>query len=229
MILETASLQGILWWTRKDGGLKRISELNLSYMALQYPLLFLYGEDGFHEKIPYHTNRGTQKTKRGYVSMKEYYAYVIQLRKCQAELPPPTTDPEGYKVVTEFILRGPCGKGAACTVEGKYSKKFPKPFYSETNLDEDGSNATKYLFKYLNKGPDRATFVILENVQKPSHGEPEKVVAIDEIKNYSNCRYLASYEAVWRLFSFDIHYSYPSVMKLNFHLEDQQAITLRDS
>ncbi|GJS42019.1 ATP-dependent DNA helicase PIF1-like protein [Tanacetum coccineum] len=67
----------------KDGGLKRISELHLSYMALQYPLLFPYGEDGFHENIPYHTNRGTRKTKRGYISMKEYYAYIIQLPKCQ--------------------------------------------------------------------------------------------------------------------------------------------------
>ncbi|GKD42152.1 hypothetical protein Tco_1266797, partial [Tanacetum coccineum] len=45
----------------KDGGLKRISELHPSYMALQYPLLFPYGEYGFHEKIPYHTNRGTRK------------------------------------------------------------------------------------------------------------------------------------------------------------------------
>ncbi|GKB47267.1 hypothetical protein Tco_0898020, partial [Tanacetum coccineum] len=37
-------------------GPKRISELHPSYMALQYPLLFPYGEDGYHEKIPYHTN-----------------------------------------------------------------------------------------------------------------------------------------------------------------------------
>ncbi|GJV04455.1 helicase [Tanacetum coccineum] len=300
----------------KDGGLKRILELHPSYMALQYPLLFPYGEDGFHEKIPYHTNRGTRKTKRGYVSMKEYYAYVIQQRngqgntllsgghlyhqylvdaytaieeqrlqwtrnnqdtlwealyhnlndaftrgdtnaeglgkrivlprtftrgprymmqnyqdamalcrayrnpdlfitftsnpkwpeigemmafipgqkpyerpkvgtrvfklklthlldvvyviefqkrglphahillwlkeewKCKtpnqvddiisADLPSLTTDPEGYKVVTEFMLHGSYGKGDACTVEGKCSKTFPKPFYSETNLEEDG-------------------------------------------------------------------------------------------
>nr|GEY02623.1 uncharacterized protein [Tanacetum cinerariifolium] len=36
---------------------KRISELHPSYMALQYPLLFPYGEDGYHEKILYHTNK----------------------------------------------------------------------------------------------------------------------------------------------------------------------------
>ncbi|GKD76660.1 hypothetical protein Tco_1339281 [Tanacetum coccineum] len=34
-------------------------------MALQYPLLFPYGEDRFHEKIPYHRNTGEQKIKRG--------------------------------------------------------------------------------------------------------------------------------------------------------------------
>ncbi|KAL6578789.1 hypothetical protein OROMI_009005 [Orobanche minor] len=38
----------------KDMGPQRISELHPSYMALQYPLLFPYGEDGFHDKIPYH-------------------------------------------------------------------------------------------------------------------------------------------------------------------------------
>ncbi|GJQ99673.1 ATP-dependent DNA helicase PIF1-like protein [Tanacetum coccineum] len=39
----------------------------------------------------------------------------------------------------------------------------------------------------------------------------------------------AACDAVWHLFSFDIHYSYPSVMKLNFHLPDQNAITLHGS
>ncbi|GJV84079.1 hypothetical protein Tco_1523977 [Tanacetum coccineum] len=94
---------------------------------------------------------------------------------------------------------------------------------------DNKSKAIKYVFKYLNKGPDCATFVIQDNVQKVAHGQPEKVVAVDEIKNYLNCRYLAPCVAVWRLFSFDIHYSYSSVMELNFHLEDQHEITLRDS
>nr|GEX32562.1 hypothetical protein CTI12_AA123990 [Tanacetum cinerariifolium] len=67
----------------KDRGPIRISELHPSYMALQYPLLFSYGEDGFYEKIPYDTNKGTRKTNRGYVSMKQYYAYVIQQRNHQ--------------------------------------------------------------------------------------------------------------------------------------------------
>ncbi|KAL6585637.1 hypothetical protein OROMI_002281 [Orobanche minor] len=316
----------------KDTGPQRISELHPVYMALQYPLLFPYGEDGFHEKILYHNNTGSRKTTCGFVTMKEYYSYMIQQRnnqgntlirggrlfqqylvdaytaieeqrlkwtrnnqetlrvdlyhnvydavtrgdtdvaaigkrillpssftgsprymmqnyqdamalcraygnpylfitftsnpkwpeiaamlayvpvqkphdrpevgtrvfkmklnellddltkkhifgeccvvvyviefqkcglphahillwleehaKCKtpseiddiisAEIPSPTHDPDGYRVVTEYMLHGPCGtkaKHAPCNVEGKCSKHFPKSFYAETTLDEDG-------------------------------------------------------------------------------------------
>ncbi|GJR23564.1 ATP-dependent DNA helicase PIF1 [Tanacetum coccineum] len=414
----------------KDNGPKRMSKLHPSYMALQYPLLFPYGEDGFHDKIPYHSNTGGRKTKWGYVTMKEYYNYIIQqhpnesstllrggrlfqqylvdayttieeqrlnwtrnnqdtLRnyqdamalcrtyenpdlfitftsnpkwpeiskmlayflgqeshdrpeigtrifkikltellddltkkhvfgesrgvvyviefqkrglphahillwleehcKCMTpsdiddiisvELPSPTDDPDAYKIVTDYMLHGPCGKdarNAACTTDGKCSKHFPKQFLAKTFLDEEGyphyrrrdnkvtfkkgkftydnkhvvprnryvllkykahinvewwnrSKAINYLFKYLNKGLDRATIVIKENVKNGTTVASEKVLEVDEIKNYLNCRFLAPCESVWRLFSFDIHYSYPTVMQLSFHLPNQNEITLRDS
>ncbi|GJU41850.1 ATP-dependent DNA helicase PIF1-like protein [Tanacetum coccineum] len=57
------------------------------------------------------------------------------------ELPSPTDDPAGYKVVTEYMLHGPCGKDArytACKNDGKCSKHFPKSFLAETFLDEEG-------------------------------------------------------------------------------------------
>ncbi|GJX85288.1 uncharacterized protein Tco_0336062 [Tanacetum coccineum] len=195
------------------------------------------------------------------------------------ELPSLTYDLAAYKVVTEYMLHGPCGKDAryaTCTTDGKCSKHFPKPFLAETFLDEEGyphyrqrdnkvtikkgkftydnkhvvphnrylllkynahinvewcnrSKAIKYLFKYLNKGPDRATIVIQENVKNGNTLTTEHVSEVDEIKNYLNCRFLAPCEAVWHLFSFDIHYSYPTVMQLSFHLPNQNAITLRDS
>ncbi|GKB61559.1 hypothetical protein Tco_0917745 [Tanacetum coccineum] len=196
-----------------------------------------------------------------------------------AELPSQTDDPVGYKAVTDYSLHGPCGKdarSAACNVEGKCSKHFPKTFCSKTIIDQDGypiyrqrdnkvsvkngkftfdnkyvvphnrylllkyqvriyvewcnrSKAIKYLFKYLNKGEDRATIVIQENVANGQGVIPEKVTVVDEIKNYLNYRYLAPCKAVWRILSFDIHYSYPSVMKLNFHLPNQHPVTWRDS
>ncbi|GJR11771.1 hypothetical protein Tco_0794423 [Tanacetum coccineum] len=287
---------------KKDSGLKRISELHL---------LFPYGEDGFHEKILYHTNEGSRKTNRGYnavtrrppipeilggrvhsrrraktkngiveiikILLLQSYIYLGANRGLQwedtkrrrargkelvlagtfpstltqiddiilAEIPSQLEDPEGYKVVTEFMLHGPCGKDAKhapCNIEEKCSKHFPKSFNEETIIDADGypiycrrdnkssatkgkfkydnkyvvlhnrylllkyqahinvewcnqSKAIKYLFKYLNKGPDRATIVIEENVKTKSHIQTKTVTEIDEIKSYLNCRYLAPREA----------------------------------
>ncbi|XP_071728373.1 uncharacterized protein [Rutidosis leptorrhynchoides] len=196
-----------------------------------------------------------------------------------AEIPSKTDYPEGYKAVSEYMLHGPCGGNnmdAPCIIERKCSKHFPKPYYAETTIDDDGyanyrrrkngetvtkakttldnsfivpynrylllkynahinvewcnrSRAIKYLFKYLNKGPDRATIVIQENLTQIENSSVEKIVEVDEIKNYLDCRYLSPCEAVWRMFSFDIHFSQPSVIKLSYHLPNQQAITVHDS
>ncbi|GKA60843.1 ATP-dependent DNA helicase PIF1-like protein [Tanacetum coccineum] len=67
----------------------------------------------------------------------------------------------------------------------------------------------KYLFKYINKGPDRVSATI--------DGEE-----VDEIKDYLNCRYLSVCEAAWHIYGFDIHYRTPSVERLPFHLKDEQ-------
>lgn len=36
----------------KSNDLQRITELHPKFMAMQYPLLFPYGRDGYHEHIP---------------------------------------------------------------------------------------------------------------------------------------------------------------------------------
>ncbi|KAK9049132.1 hypothetical protein SSX86_031901, partial [Deinandra increscens subsp. villosa] len=71
--------------------------------------------------------------------------------------------------------------------------------------------------------------VIHDNITVDGETKREKIINIDEIKNYLDCRYLSACEAVWRMLAFDIHYSYPSVMKLNYHLPDQNVVMLRDS
>ncbi|GKD26433.1 DNA helicase PIF1, ATP-dependent, partial [Tanacetum coccineum] len=71
---------------KQDRGPKRISELHPSYMALQYPLLFPYGEDGYHDAIPYYSNSGARKPNCGFVTMKEYYSYIIHHRKDQGTI-----------------------------------------------------------------------------------------------------------------------------------------------
>ncbi|GKB36720.1 DNA helicase PIF1, ATP-dependent [Tanacetum coccineum] len=338
---------------KKDSPPKRISELHPSYMALQYPLLFPYGEDGYHEKIPkdewttlhrggrlfqqylvdaftaieeqrlswtrnnqdtlrvdlYHNvvdaiTRG-DKNAAGLgkrivlpISFTGGPRYMMQnyqdaMALCRAYGNPDlfitfTSNPKWPEInemlayipgqrahdrpevgtrefklkLTEllddltknhvfgatradYMLHGPCGmdnRAATCNLEGKCSKHFLKPFYVERVIDEDGypiyrrrddkvsvkkanftfdnkhvvphnrylllkyqayinvewcnrSKAIKYLFKYLNKGPDRATIVIQENVQQGQSMTEQKVTVVDQIKNYLNCRYLAPCEA----------------------------------
>jgi hypothetical protein len=43
-------------------------------------------------------------------------------------------------------------------------------------------------------------------------------VDADEVKEYLDCRYLSSHEAIWRMFEFDIHYRTPAVVRLAVHL-----------
>ena len=66
----------------QEGGLRRISELHPSYLALQYLLLFPYGEDGYDTDI-YHfgVTDYTPTNKKTRVSMKEYFAYTLQERE----------------------------------------------------------------------------------------------------------------------------------------------------
>jgi hypothetical protein len=66
---------------------QRISELHVGYMALHYPLLFPYSEDGWHPNIPLngviadadldedHAKKAELRRKHCNVTMAEFYGY----------------------------------------------------------------------------------------------------------------------------------------------------------
>ncbi|XP_052622519.1 uncharacterized protein LOC128127849 [Lactuca sativa] len=62
----------------KNGCLQRISELHPSYLPLQYPLLFPYGDDGYSVDILHRGVSLTNNSKRAKCTMREYFAYRIQ-------------------------------------------------------------------------------------------------------------------------------------------------------
>ncbi|XP_050225551.1 uncharacterized protein LOC126675026 [Mercurialis annua] len=64
----------------KTGTLRRISSLHPSFMAMQFPMLFPYGESGYMVDIKYSPTTSPKKIKCQYVTMREYYAYYIQQR-----------------------------------------------------------------------------------------------------------------------------------------------------
>ncbi|XP_076934857.1 uncharacterized protein LOC143601293 [Bidens hawaiensis] len=101
-----------------------------------------------------------------------------------------------------------------------YNKTLLKKFQAHVNVEwcnQDGS--IKYLFKYINKGPDRATISLVQN-KNGDNQDPN----LDEIKAFYDCRYVSACEAAWRIFGFDVHYRFPSVMRLAFHLPGEQQV-----
>ncbi|XP_072081040.1 uncharacterized protein [Arachis hypogaea] len=81
------------------------------------------------------------------------------------------------------------------------------------------TSSIKYLFKYVQKGNDHVT-VTLYNTGDPS----EATQVVEEIRNYYDCRYISACEAVWRLFGYEIQEKEPFVIRLPFHLEDEQPV-----
>ncbi len=77
---------------QQTGPFQRISELHVGYMALHYPLLFPYGEDGWHSNIPLngvvsdvnldedHAKESELQRKHCNVPMAEFYGYRFQHR-----------------------------------------------------------------------------------------------------------------------------------------------------
>ncbi|XP_046393620.1 uncharacterized protein LOC124161349 [Ischnura elegans] len=73
----------------------------------------------------------------------------------------------------------------------------------------------KYLFKYINKGPDRARVAIVEDQ------------SMDEVENYANLRYISACEALWRILEYDVSCREPTVLNLPIHLPQQDNVIFR--
>ncbi|XP_072052195.1 uncharacterized protein [Arachis hypogaea] len=86
------------------------------------------------------------------------------------------------------------------------------------------SRSIKYLFKYVNKGHDRVTASFYK-----SAADKENMDDYDEVSMYYDCRYISPCEAAWRIFGYNIHYRDPSVVRLGFHLPDEQNLIFKDN
>ncbi|CAN6996459.1 unnamed protein product, partial [Brassica oleracea var. botrytis] len=68
------------------------------YMSLQYPLLFPYGEYGFHPEIPLHLETCTSRTRQ-FLTIRQYYASQIQTRLNQG-----MTLIKGGRLLHQFVV-----------------------------------------------------------------------------------------------------------------------------
>ena len=71
-------------------------------------------------------------------------------------------------------------------------------------------SAVKYLYKYVYKGHDKIVLDVGES--------------FDEVNRFRDSRWIAAPEACWRIFSFKLSATYPSVNRLDIHLPNQHNI-----
>uniref|UniRef100_A0A0R0K7B3 ATP-dependent DNA helicase n=1 Tax=Glycine max TaxID=3847 RepID=A0A0R0K7B3_SOYBN len=107
-----------------------------------------------------------------------------------------------------------------------YNAKLLRKYQAHINVEWCNQNTSiKYLFKYINKGYDRVTAVVIHD----DNGTLENAISQnDEIKEYVDCRYISPCEATWRIFCFPIHARKPAVERLHFHLPGQHNVFYED-
>ncbi|XP_071725808.1 uncharacterized protein [Rutidosis leptorrhynchoides] len=153
------------------------------------------------------------------------------VKKCSKRFPKDFTnethfDPEGYPLYRRrddgnFIMKS--GEKLDNRHVVGYNKTLLKQYQAHINVEWCNQiGSIKYLFKYINKGPDRLTVGFVKNNSSSSTNNPSK--SNDEIAEYYSCRYISACEVAWRLFEYEIVHRTPAVYRLSFHLPDQQPI-----
>ncbi|XP_021991133.1 uncharacterized protein LOC110887877 [Helianthus annuus] len=163
-----------------------------------------------------------------------------------AEIPDKKEDPELYS-----FKCGNANLNCPCMVDKRCSKNFPKKFTPHTTTDSSGfpvyrrrdsghtviksgvrldnRSVVPYNKRLLKRYQahinvewcnQAGSVKYMFNDTNPTNKEKPK----DEIKEYTDCRYISACEASWRIFSNEVHCRYPVVMRLPFHLSGQQNV-----
>nr|XP_020179428.2 uncharacterized protein LOC109765053 [Aegilops tauschii subsp. strangulata] len=97
-----------------------------------------------------------------------------------------------------------------------YNPYLLRMFNCHINVEVCSSiKAVKYLYKYIYKGHDKASFSI---------DQPDADGNIDEIKRYVDARWITPPEAMWRIFGFPLCANYPPVLQLPLHLPNMHRV-----
>ncbi len=116
-----------------------------------------------------------------------------------------------------------------------YNLHLATKYHARINVDICSSIfAIKYLYKYVYKGPDRAT--VEREVHTPGQENNANVVIANgesqnrnEIKAYLEGRYVFAFETLWCLFSFRMHDGTLSITRLAVHEPGMHTVVYNDN
>eukprot|EP01083_Nonionella_stella_P234353 825012_1 len=80
-------------------------------------------------------------------------------------------------------------------------------------------DCVKYIFKYVQKGSDRASVVLKDITNEP----------VDEIGIREDCRYICPYEACGNIYGFQQWHNYPKVERLPIIVDGQELAYWNES
>ncbi|XP_050256589.1 uncharacterized protein LOC126702031 [Quercus robur] len=136
-----------------------------------------------------------------------------------AEIPDKITNPGDYEVISQYMIHGPCGFAnpkSPCMVDNKCRKHFPKKFYSDTVIDEDGYA----IYRRRDNGMTvEKNGVMLDN----RFVVPYNIDLLVKYQAHINVEWCNRSKSIKYLFK------EPDVQRLSFHIENEQNVTFKDS
>ena len=112
-----------------------------------------------------------------------------------------------------------------------YCPYILKKYEGHSNLECAMSiKSVKYIHKYVYKGPDRATIEARQQQRQNARQQDNNdnvQQPVDEVRNYIDARYVSASEAIWRILKFRMHGEFPSVTRLQVHLEGEHNVLIR--
>ncbi|GJQ92839.1 DNA helicase [Tanacetum coccineum] len=226
----------------RSGHPQRVNKLHSSYMSLQFPLLFPYGEDGYSKDLKLiDATRTSDSDKR--LTMKAYYTYIIHDHANRYNYLSRTGRLFQQYVVTAFCAIEQNRIDYVREHQNDMRNEYLSGIYDAINRgDNDGSDCgasclAKLLQCYtplnFKNGVSPIVTPWARTVLSPAYPKTatytsRSQIVVDEIKNYLDSRYIRPHEACWRMLEFDIHYREPAVQILSIHLQNMQCVIFRD-
>ncbi|CAH2021944.1 unnamed protein product [Acanthoscelides obtectus] len=136
-------------------------------------------------------------------------------------------NPSGYPLYKRRPIETPIHIGRR-TVDNSwvvpYNAYLLEKYEAHINVEACSSmKSVKYLLKYIYKGFDRAQIVV-RTVEEDGQTTTIQEPMYNEIQMFLDVRYVSAPEAMWRIYTFEMHDMSHAIIKLFVHLPNMQQV-----